>query len=54
MMWEGYDTDSPVGDNLLLLSGTVQCLYSALHKSPFTSPNIETKNLWCRIPHEEP
>jgi len=30
-------------ENLLPLSMTVQCLYSAMQKSPFLSPNIKMK-----------
>jgi hypothetical protein len=43
--WEGHDVGSTVAGSLLPLCMTVQYLCSALQKSPFILPNIETKNL---------
>jgi hypothetical protein len=51
--WVGHDVGGTVGNSLLPFSVTVQHLCSALQKSSFISPNIETKNLWRRVPHEK-
>jgi hypothetical protein len=49
----GHDVGSTVGDSLLPLSVTVQCLCSALQKCSFISLNVETKNLWSSVPNEK-
>ena len=51
--WEWLDVGSTVGDSLLPRSVTVQYLCSALQSSSFLSPNIETKNVWSRVPYEK-
>jgi hypothetical protein len=51
--WEGHDVGSTVGDSLLPPSVTVQYLCSALQKCSFISPNMKTKNLRTRVPHEK-
>jgi hypothetical protein len=51
--WEGHDVGSIVGESWLPLSVIVQYLCSVLQKYSFTLPNIETKNLWSRVPHEK-
>jgi hypothetical protein len=51
--WEGHNVGSTVGDSLLPLPVTVQQLCSALQKSALICPNIETKNLWSRVPHQK-
>jgi hypothetical protein len=51
--WEGHDVRGTIGDSFLPLSVTVQYLCSVFQKRPFISPNIETKNLWSRVPHDK-
>jgi hypothetical protein len=52
--WEGHAVGSIAGDSLLSLSVSVKYLCSALQKRSFISPNIESKNLWSRVPPEKP
>jgi len=49
--WEGHNVGSTVEDSFLPISVTVQYLSSALQKSAYISPGIETKNLQSRDPH---
>jgi hypothetical protein len=51
--WEAHNVGSTVGDSLLPLSAIVQYLYSALQERLFILANIETTNLWSRVPHEK-